>query len=467
MNIEQEKTGELTATIKVELEPADYQDKVDKQLKEYQRKANLPGFRPGHVPFGLVKKMYGKSLLYDVVNKTYSEALYKYISDNKINVLGTPLANEEKNKPLDLDNETNFSFWFDIAITPEFTPGISENVRVDHYRIMVTDETVDKYLNDMRKRYGTYEDTDTIEDGDMVSGDFAELDETGAIKTSGIFKQDTYIYLEYVKNNEIKDKFLGLKVGDFVDADPRKIARSNFEAAYFIGKKPDELDSINSLFRFTIKKITRNKAAELNEEFYKKVYPQETIENMDQLREQIRKDATANYAKECDRKFIQDASDAIRTSTPFELPEAFLKRLLLETSTDENLTKEKIEEDFEHHINVVKWQLIENKLISEHNLNVTEDEMKEFVKSYFRNTHTHDHDHEGENESDHEHDHGMDEKQLDQIAAQILKNEEEAKRISDKLFDDKLLSFMKNKLNVNYVDITYDEFIKIISTQKQ
>ncbi|HNW89885.1 MAG TPA: trigger factor [Bacteroidales bacterium] len=464
MNIVQEKTGDLTASIKIELEPADYQEKVDKQLKDYQRKASIPGFRPGHVPFSLVKKMYGKALLYEVVNKLYSEALYKYLDDKKLNILGAPLASEERNQPIDIDNETNFIFWFDIAFAPEFTIDISDKLKVDHYRIRVTDETVDKYLAEMRKRHGTYENVDTVEENEMISGEFAELDENGNLKEGGI-KNDSYIYMEHLESEEKKNKLIGLKTGDFVDLDPKTIARNEFEAAYFIGKKKEDLNAINSLFRFTLKQITRNKIAELNEDFYKKVYPNEHIENIDQMREQIRKDAVDGYAKECERKFVNDASEAIRKNTPFDLPEAFLKRYMLETKTDEKLTKEKIEEDFEQHRDLIKWQLIENKMIKEHNLNVTEEEMRDFIKGYFRKANEHEHDH-GEGQ-EHEHHHEPDEKYFDQIADTVLKNEEEAKRISDKIFDDKFLEFLKNKLTMNFVDVDYDEFVKIVSTKKQ
>ena len=302
----------------------------------------------------------------------------------------------------------------------------------------------------------------------MVSGEFAELDETGNLKENGI-KNDSFIYLEHIIGDENKNKLLGLKAGDQVDLDPKKIARNEFEAAYFLGKKKEELDGINSLFRFTVKQISRNKIAELNEEFYKKVYPNEEVKTIDEMRERIRKDAADSYAKECERKFMNDAIETLRTNTEFELPEDFLKRYILETKTDEKLTKEKVEEDFEQHKNMIKQQLIENKIIREHNLNVTEQEIREFIKSYFRSTHAHehDHDHEHEGEHDHDHDHGMDEKQLDQIADSVMKNEEETKRISDKLFDDKFLDFLRNKISVKYVEITYDDFVKLISTPKQ
>ncbi|HNZ41721.1 MAG TPA: trigger factor [Bacteroidales bacterium] len=466
MKIEQEKTGELTASIKIELEPADYQEKVDKQLKEYQRKANMPGFRPGHVPFGLVKKMYGKSLLYEVVNKEYSEALYKYIDEQKINILGAPLANEEKNTPIDLDKDTILTFWFDIAFAPEFTVDITDKTQVNHYKISVTDETVEKYLAEMQKRHGTFEQVEMVDDNDMISGEFAELDENGNLKEGGI-KNDAFIYMEQLADEEKISKFRGLKAGEFVDVNPKEIGRNDFEAAYFIGKKKEELENISSLFRFTVKLINRNKNAELNEEFYKKVYPGLPIENIDQMKEQIRKDAIDSYQKECERKFVNDATEIIRNNTQFDLPEAFLKRYILETQTDTKLTKEKIEEDFEQHRDVIKWQLIENKIIKEHGLNVTAEEMRDFVKGYFRKVNEHEHEHtheEGEAEAHH---HEPDENYLNQIADNILKNEEEAKRISDKLFDDKLLAFLKSKLSVNYVDVSYDEFVKIISTKKQ
>ncbi len=466
MNIEKEKTGDLTATIKIELEPADYQEKVDKQLKDYQRKANMPGFRPGHVPLSLVRKMYGKSLMYDTVNKTYSEALYKYLDDNKIEILGAPLANEGKNTPIDLENESNLTFWFDIALAPEFTVEVSDKIKIDHYKILVNEETIDKYLTEMRKRHGVHEDADIIEDNDMVSGEFAELDENGNLKEVGI-RHDSFIYMEHIPAEEDKNKLMGLKAGDFTNLDPKKIARNEFEAGYFIGKKKEEMADINSMFRFTVKQISRNKIAELNEEFYNKVYPGENITSIEQMRERIGRDASESYTKECERKFVNDAIEVLRDSTQFELPEAFLKRYLLQTTTDKDLTKEKIEEDFEQHRNVIKWQLIENKIVRDNNLGITEEEIREFIKGYFRKTHDHDHDHEHGHEHDHEHDHEAEEKQLDQIADNILRNEEERKRISDKIFDDKFLDFLKNKISINFVDVTYDEFIKLISTPKQ
>jgi len=184
------------------------------------------------------------------------------------------------------------------------------------------------------------------------------------------------------------------------------------------------------------------------------------------MKEQIRKDAIDSYQKECERKFVNDATEIIRNNTQFDLPETFLKRYILETQTEEKLTKENIEKDFDQHRDVIKWQLIENKIIKEHELHVTAEEMREFVKGYFRKVNDHGHDHSHEEGQGEEHHHEPDENYLNQIADSILKNEEEAKRISDKLFDDKFLAFLKNKLSVNYVDVTYDEFVKIISIKK-
>ncbi|MDD4213519.1 MAG: trigger factor [Bacteroidales bacterium] len=466
MNITQEKTGDLTATIQIELQPADYQEKVDKQLKDYQRKANMPGFRPGKVPFGMIKKMYGKAVIYDVVNKEYSDGLYKFLDENKIEILAAPLPNEEKNKPVDLDTETNFAFYFDIALAPEFTVDISESISVNQYTIGVTEETVDKYLNEMRKRYGEFEKAEIIEENDMISGEFAELDDKNEPEENGI-KNTAFIYMEHIPDEKIKAQFLGLKKDDALVVDPKKLARSDYEAAYFIGKKKEELGEINSSFRFTITEISRNKPAELNEEFYKKIYPNETIASYEEMRQRIRRDAEESYKKETQRKLHNDITEAIIEKTSFDLPDAFLKRYLLETKSDEKLTKDKIEADYDQHKKVVKWQLIENKIVKEHQLYVTTEETKEFIKDYFRKAHEHEHHHEHAHENEHEHEHKLDDAELDKIAENVMKNQEEMKRINDKLFEDKLFNFLTSKIKITNVDVTYEDFVKLLTTSNQ
>ncbi|MEI6124271.1 MAG: trigger factor [Bacteroidota bacterium] len=459
MIITKESTGDLTATIKIELEPVDYQEQVDVQLKDYQRKANLPGFRPGKVPYGMVKKMYGKAVLFDTVNKAYSDALQNYLTESKDELLGSPLANHEKNKAIDLDSQTNYSFYFDIAYAPDFKVDINNSIEVNYYNIQITDETVDKYMDEVRRRYSNFESVDLVEENDMVSGTFEELDEQGQVKEGGI-KNDTFIYMEQVKDEKSKKKLLGLKVGDTVEAEPKKLARNNLEEAYFLGIKKEQLPSITSKFRFSIKLINRSTLAELNEEFFSKVYPDQNVTTVEEMRERVRSEASEGFLKEGERKFMSDVTESILEKHAFELPDEFLKRFMLETEEDKKFTKEQVESEYDQSKKIFKWQLIENKIVKENNLQVARDEIKDFVKGYFINAQVHNHEHEAD------HDHEEDNKRFDQIAETIMQNKDEVKRIHEKLFTDKLFDYFKSSVTVKEQNISYDDFIKLIDTPK-
>jgi len=465
MIITKESTGDLTATIKIEIEPVDYQDKVDTQLKDCQRKANIPGFRPGKVPFGMVKKMYGKAMLYEEVNKAYSEGLHKYMMESQSEILASPLPNHEKNEAIDLDTQTTFSFYFDIALAPEFTVDISDRIEVPLYKIAVTEDIIDKYLNDIRKRYGKLENVETIEDHDMVTGTFEELDEKGNVKENGIKKDDAYLYMEFIQDETSKKKLIGLKVEDSIELDPKKIARSEHEEAYFLGLKKEQLAEVSSKFKFTVKQINRSTIAEMDEEFFKKVYPDNSITTVEQMRELIRKQAADGYQHECEHKFKSDVAELIRTKTDIDFPEEFMKRYLLETTEDKKITKEQIDAEWDETKKAFQWQLIENKIVKDNKLAVTQNEVKEFIKSYFIKAQVHEHEHDHEHE--HEHHHEEDDARFDKIAETIMENEEETKKITEKLFDDKLFDFFKTKLNVKEKEVTYDDFVKLISIQKQ
>jgi trigger factor len=479
MQITKENTGNLTATIKIELEPADYQEKVNTQLKDYQHKANMPGFRPGKVPFGLVKKMYGKALIADVINKEYSEALYSYLQENNISVMAHPLPNEDINQPIDLDKETNYIFHFDIGLIPEFSLNISDDIKVDNYKIAVTEEMIDKFIMEMRKRNGPVEDVDTIGESDMISGQFFELEADGTAK-SAEGKNDVHIYMEQLKDEVSKKKLLGVKVNETIDLQPKEIARSEYEEAYFMCVKREQLAEVTSKFQFLVKKITRTGLAEMNEELYRKVYPNLTIETEEQLREAVRTGSEIEFAKETERKFMNDVTTKIIENHGFEMPDTFLKRYMLHTQEDGKLTPENIDAEYELMKPQLKWQLIENKIVKEFGLDVTIDDVKDFIKGHFRQSiktvphdhehnhdHNHDHDHEHEHEEEHVHeqDQAMNDKVLDQIAESYLKNEKEVKEIRERLHGDKLMTFFKTKISTKEIETTYEDFIKSISTQ--
>ena len=474
MNITKESTGNLTAKITIELEPADYQEKVDKTLRDYQKNANIPGFRPGKVPFGLVKKMYGKALTYDTVNKLFSESLYKYLIDEKTDTIGQPIPAED-NQPIDLDTEPEkISYSFDIGLSPEFTLPLDADPGLNRFKITVDDAGVDKYIREIRQRNGNYAEGDEVGENDMVYGEFTELGNDGTPRENGI-KNSSFIYMEYVADEATKNRLLGMKPGDALEIDPHKAGKSPEEAGYLLGIKKENIESVGERFEFKIQKISRMTPADLNEDLYKKVYPNEEITDFEAFRERIRMDASAAYFKETERKLMNDCTEYLIDNTAMELPDEFLKRFLFETRTDEKSTREQIEGDYPRTRRMIVWQLIENKLASDHGLRVDRNETREFIKGYFRGSaqnadahqhHDHDHDHDHEHEHEHENTEDQAESRLNQIAETIMKNEEEVRRINEKLFDDKLMKFFENTFKIGEKEISYDDFIASLSQTK-
>ncbi|MFC2106920.1 trigger factor [Bacteroidota bacterium] len=242
MNITQEQTGDLTATIKIELEPADYAEKVKTVLKDYQKKANLPGFRPGKVPFGMVKKMYGKPVMAEEINKLISESLNNYIVEDKINILGNPLPNLEKTQTVDFDQEINMDFYFDIGIIPEINVIIDENIKLDFYDIQADDKTVEKFIIDIQKRQGQPEAVEVSEEEDIIRGEISEPD---VDIPAGTEPKITTISASFIKKKSEKAKFIGIKVGDIISFNPLKATENNTEAAHIVGADKNDEEKLD------------------------------------------------------------------------------------------------------------------------------------------------------------------------------------------------------------------------------
>ncbi len=447
MNITQEKTGDLTSTIKVELTQEDYQGNVDKTLKELQKNANLKGFRPGKVPMGIIKKMYGNQVLADEVNKSVSDALNNYITDNNLELLGNPLSNREKTKQIDFENDTNFDFYFDIGVAPQFDLELSDKIEVDYYDIEVDDEKLDFYIEDVRKRNGTPLSVDTVEEEDIVKGRIVQLGEDGNILEGGLM-HETSLIPKYFKDEKVTEKFIGKKKGDKVVFNPLKASGNIQETASLLGITKEEAEKMDSDFEFTISEISRNKPAELNEALFKKVYPTENIKTEEEFREKLREEIKKHYQVESENYFVHMTLEKLLNETEINFPEDFLKRWLLES--DQNLTKEKIDEDFEGYLKSLKQQLIINKLARDYDIKVEQKDIHTHVKKSFAKYY------------------GFDTedaemlKQLDGIADSVLQNQEEVNKIYDELFDNQMRDLFKEKIKLNNKTVTYEEFSKIV-----
>jgi len=450
MNITKESTGDLTALIKIELNEADYKDQVKNVLKDYQRKANIPGFRPGKVPFGMINKMYAKPVMAEEINKKVSDSLNQYIVDEKLDLLGYPLPNTNKTEEIDFDTKKDFDFYFDIALTPEFEVKLNDKVKVNYYKIKADDSIVDKYLKDLQTRNGVVTNPEVSEETDAIKGDFIELDENGEAKEGG-FTNTASIDLDVIKLKTEKKKFVGKKVGDTVVFNPMKATKSAIETAAMLNLGVDIAEKIESKFQFTITEITRTELAEINEDFFKLVYPQDELKDIEQLKERIRKDAETSFVAEADRQFMNNAVEKLIEEAKIDLPDEFMKKWLLE-SNQGKVTAEQLEAQYDSYIKSLKWQLIEQVIVKDHELEVKEEDVRNQIKGYFQNMTQ-----EPNEEAD---------KRMDEIVNSIMQNKDEVKRIYDQLYDAKLSELFKANLKLVNKNISYEEFVKLATQIK-
>ena len=450
MEITRENTGELTATIKMVISPADHNESVTKILKDYQRKANVPGFRPGHVPFGMIKKLYGGAVFADEVNKLVSDKLHQYIQDEKLDILGQPLPNTSLTQEFDWKEGDDIEFFFDLGMTPAFDFVLDENIAVDFHVIKVDDTMVDKYLDDMRQRFGTLTNPEVASEKDVVTGDFVQLDAEGNELESGI-SNSSKITLNLIADADVKSKLVGAKIGDVIVFNPLKATGNAVEASAMLGITKEEVEELESDFKFTINEISTMSPAEMNEEFFDKVFPAAEIKTEEEFRSQVRNESEKAFVADSDHLFTHHMQDKLVESVSLTLPDEFMKRWLIE-SNEGKLTAEDVERDYSKYAEGMKWQLIENKIIKDAGIQVEDQEIKDYVKDYYL---------QGwrtlqltEDLLD----------RLETIADSFIKDKpNEVRRIVDSLYGQRVASYVKSKVKLNNKEISYDEFIKLDS----
>jgi trigger factor len=450
MNISLEKTGDLTSTVRIEILKQDYDEKVIKQLKDFQHKANIPGFRPGKVPVGLIRKMYGKAILADEVNKIISDSLAQYIKDEKLEVLGNPLPNSEKNHDYSFDAEQDFEFYFDMGMAPDIVLNLSGLPPVTRYLIKVDDKMLDSYIEDMRRRNGNSIHPETSGEEDMISGEIVETGTDGETVANGT-KKNVYITISQLKKEDTRKRFTSLKKEDKVMITPDFFENPE-EAVKVLGIKEEVANKEGISFTFSINDIYHIEPATLNVEFYEKVYPGMEITTEEQFREKVRTDASASFVGETDKLLYHHISDALLHEIPIQLPDLFLKRWLTEHK-ESKLTPEEVEQQYDSFTESMKWQLIENKLIREYNIRVEDAEIRNYIKSYFlRQIPMNSEDPETE-------------KRFDSLVDTVMKNNEQVQKINDELYTGKLLDVFKKNFPLEEKEISYEEFITLASAK--
>jgi trigger factor len=447
MNITRENTDKLTALLKVKIEQNDYTERVDKVLNDYRKNAKMPGFRPGKVPAGIIRKLYRKPVVIEEINKILSESVTKYLTDEKIRILGEPLPGNNE-KEIDWDKDSVFEFEIEIGLAPEFEVNISDKDKVHLYEIEVDDELLNETKENYSRRFGTMYKTESITGNEILKGDFFQLDPSGSVQENGIVTENSTFSLEFVKEKNKTDLFIGKKAGDSVIFDVRKAFPDDADLSSLLNIKKEQLAALNPQFRFDIKEISRFIKAEFNQELYDMIYGKDAVHTEEEFNERIKKELQERLEQNSEFRFKIDTRDMLMKKTSIDLPSAFLKKWLAAINK-EKVTEQQVEEQYPKFENDLKWQLIKDKIIVGHDIKVSEEEIAMYAKSYtllqFRQ-------------------YGITnipEDQLKTYSENVLKNEDERKKIIEKLFEDKVFEHFKEHVKVDKKKITREKFNKL------
>jgi trigger factor len=445
MNISKEQIDALNAVVTIKVEPQDYNEKFEKAVKKVQQQMAMPGFRPGKVPTGLIKKRYGKSILLEELNKVLSESLNQYIVDNKLDILGNPLP-KPANESIDLDNQKEFSFSFELGLSPELNIVTDKSVHVPYQQIQVDNELIEKYVADVRRNYGKPGNPDVAEEKDVLYLDIVELDEKNEIVPGGIFKS-TSIGIERLKNESTRKKLLGVKKEDKIILNVHELYETAVEIGVGLGIEKEKAENLNCNVQLTIKNIARIEHAELNTELFDKIYGAEVVKTEEEFRAKIKEELQVMFAVDADKRFLKDAREKLVEIHQPKLPDDFLKRWLL-TANDKPVTAEQIEQDYEAWSNLMKWKLIENNIAKNHQISISEEDMRNETRAFILDQYR-------------RFGHVPDEKELEKVMNNVLSNESEARKIADNIMDKKILLFLKENVTLDAKEVSYNEFFGV------
>ncbi len=443
MNCTTENINDLELGVIIEIEPNDYLAEVETEIKKFRQKANIPGFRPGNVPTGMIKKMYGKSIKADIINKTVSDKLDNHIKENNITYLGEPIINEEKST-IDIENDTIQKFYFEIGIQPEFDLKSLKITGIKQYEIEATETQINDEFNQLKKRYGNVSSPESVEAEDLVMGEFLYSDELESAPVQ------TSIFVDLIEDKKIKKSFIDKKAEETIQFDVKKAFKDAKHIAKALNIKESEVETAKSEIIFTVKSISRLTPSEVNEDLFKKAFPEKEIKNEEEFKTTIKETIEKEFIQYSEKKFVDEAIKEIIEKSDIKLPESFLKKWMIRTN--DTITEENVDSEYERMNQSIKWQLIENSLVKENNIaidmNSVKDYIREFYRVYFKSAEQ-SADEETMNES------------LEKIVEQAIQNKEDVKKIYEMLFDKKITEAIKNVVKPKSKKISFDEFIKL------
>ncbi len=449
MNIIREDVDALNAVLKVKVSTEDYQSKVKNTLEKYRKTAKIPGFRPGHVPMALIQKQHGKAVLADELNKIVNDGLYKYIAENKLEILGNPIPKEGTDIVGSFDQPADFELEYVIGFSPAIEIPLSAKSKYDYVKVKIDDALMNKQVEDLRRRYGKLISADEVGATDMILAQFLELNEDESIKEGGILHSST-ISMEFVSDQKVAKSIVGKKQGDNVVVDPATVSRGGKDTAAMLGIQEEALATISAKFQMTINEIKRMEMAELNQELFDKLFGPDNVKTEEELKGRIAEDLKNMFANDSDRLLTNVIYKDLIEKTKVSLPDAFLKRWI-KLSNEKPVTDEQIEAEYDAYAKSLKWQLIQGNIFKTNEIKLDQQEAIEFTKSLLVSNYAQ---------------YGIpapEDAELTKSALSVLQNKEEANRIYDMLAEQKLTNYFKSTVKLNEKEVSYDDFVALAS----
>jgi len=448
MDISINHTNELEAIIRIGLTPEDYSKRIEDVLKQYQKTAQVPGFRPGKVPTGVIRKMYGKSVLAEELNKLLSESLGKYIYDNKLPVLGTPLPHQSEKEQV-LVEGNSFEFNYEVGLAPQFKVEIPSG-KVPYYLVKIDAEMVENDLNDLRRRYGKFSNPEVSEESSVLYGEFNELDAENLIKEGGN-KTTTTLSIEMIRDVQHRTPFLGLKAKDTVDFNPLEVLKNETEVAAMLKLQKDS-PALHSPYRFTVMTVNKIEKADMNQELYDKVYGEGVVTTEEEFRSKIREGIASYFERESDRKLKKDLRMTMVESMNIPLPDEFLKKMLKANNKNESAD---FEHEYFHLADDLRWDLIQSRIAEANEIAVSEDEIRELARQTIRQQFAQ---------------YGyfdLDESKEKDIVERYLREDDRAEKLERAIRDQKVFDYLKKEVKLDMTELPYQDFVQKLNEQTQ
>ncbi len=436
MNITKENIDALNAVVKVDIVAEDYKEKVAEVLNDYRKKANIPGFRKGHVPMGMVKKQYGKSVMIDEVNKLLQESLNKFLVEEKLDILGNPLPVVKDDFSWDTDQ---FTFEFELGLAPEFSVDLEGKSKIKEYKIVATDELIEKEVENIQTRYGKLISQEVAEEHSNVTGTFVN-------EEKGINKKSTFLVND-LKGKKNEKKLIGAKAGDVIELDTKKLFEEDFKLQQVLGIPNEDAKDLDVTVTFTVEEVNKTELAELDQELFDKLFTDGSVKTVTELKDKIKEDAEKQFQQQADQQLLNAVTEHLIENTKFDLPETFLQKWL-QTAGEKELTLEEAKEEYTKSEKGLRYQLIEGKIMKDNGINLEYAELLDYAKGFikaqmaqFGNM-------------------NPEEEELNNIAGRVLANQEEAQRLQTQLLSQKLLGFFKENMKFKSKEVSYEDFIK-------